>query len=62
MDPLTAAMNAFAAFNNFLVTPAGQKLATDQKALFAKILDHFGVHLAPNAAQVAAADASTRVA
>lgn len=55
MDPLTAAMNAFAAFNQFLCTPAGQKLAMDQEAIFATLMSHFGVHLAPNAAQVAAA-------
>lgn len=55
MDPLTSAMNAFAAFNQFLCTPAGQKLAIDQEAIFATLMGHFGVHLAPSAAQVAAA-------
>lgn len=53
MDPLTAAMNAFAAFNQFLCTPAGQKMATDQEAIFAKLMDHFGVHLAPAPAKTA---------
>jgi hypothetical protein len=48
MDPLTAAMQAFAAFNNFLVTPAGQKMAMDQEQLFVQILNTFGVHLAAN--------------
>lgn len=61
MDPLTAAMNAFAAFNQFLCTPAGQKLAMDQEAIFATLMGHFGVHLAPNAAQVAAASAAGAV-
>ncbi len=56
MDPLTAALNAFAAFNNFLLTPAGQKLALDQEAIFARILNAFGYHLTPNAAQIAAVD------
>jgi hypothetical protein len=55
MDPLTAAMNAFAIFNQFLCTAAGQKLATDQETLFASLLGHFNVHLAPNAVQVARA-------
>ncbi len=40
-------MQAFAAFNNFLVTPAGQKLALDQEAIFTSIMNHFDVHLAP---------------
>ncbi len=48
MDPLTAALNAFAAFNNFLVTPAGQKLAVDQEAIIAKLLNSLGVHITPN--------------
>jgi len=56
MDPVTAAMNAFAAFNQFLCTPAGQTLAAANQAIISKILDHLGVHLAPNAAQTAAAD------
>lgn len=61
MDPLTAAMTAFAAFNQFLCTPAGQKLAMDQEAIFATLMGHFGVHLAPNVAQVAAASAAGAV-
>lgn len=49
MDPaMIAAMTAFAAFNQFLCTPAGQKMAIDQETIFAKIMDHFGVHLDPN--------------
>ena len=48
MDPLSAAMNAFAAFNNFLCTPAGQKLALDTEAIVQALLNHFSVHLAPN--------------
>lgn len=47
MDPITAAMNAFAAFNQFLATPAGQQLALANQAIVSKLLDHFGVHLDP---------------
>ena len=54
MDPLTAAMNAFAAFNQFLCTPAGQKMAQDQEALFAQLLGHFNVHLASDTAKTPA--------
>jgi hypothetical protein len=56
MDPVTAAMNAFMAFNQFLCTPAGQQLASANQAIISKILDHLGVHLAPNPAQVALAE------
>lgn len=48
MDPLTATMNALAAFNQFLVTPAGQKLATGAETLITDILGLFKVHLTPN--------------
>jgi hypothetical protein len=48
MDPLTAAMQAFNAFNNFLCTPAGQKMALDQEQIFTQLMSHFGVHLASN--------------
>lgn len=47
MDPLTASMNAFAAFNQFLATPAGQKLAGDAESVITTIMQHFGVHLEP---------------
>ena len=49
MDPLTAAMNAFTAFNQFLLTPAGQKLAIDSETVFTNLLDKFNVHLTPGA-------------
>lgn len=49
MDPLTAAMTAFTAFNQFLCTPAGQKLALDQEAIFTDLLAKFNVHLTPAA-------------
>lgn len=63
MDPVTliAAFTAFTAFNNYLITPPGQKMATDQEEIFTTIMGHFGVHLAPNAAQVAAASAAGAV-
>jgi len=44
------------AFNQFLCTPAGQQLASANQAIISKILDHLGVHLAPNPAQVALAE------
>lgn len=47
MLPLTAALAAFTAFNQFLITPAGQKLASDSEAIVTNLLSHFGVHLAP---------------
>lgn len=49
MDPLTAAMQALTALNTFLVTPAGQKLALDQEAIFTNILNALGLHIAAGA-------------
>lgn len=46
MDPLTAAMQALTAVNTFLCTPAGQKLAMDQEAIFTNILNALGLHIA----------------
>lgn len=48
MDPLTAAMQALTAINTFLVTPAGQKMAMDQEAIFVQLLNVLGVHIAAN--------------
>lgn len=38
VDPVTAALNAFTAFNNFLCTPAGQKLSEMNNGLIETIL------------------------
>lgn len=39
MDPVTAALNALAKFNEFLCTTEGQKLAALNNTVIAKILD-----------------------
>lgn len=49
VDPVTAALNAFSAFNQFLCTPAGQKLADLNIDLITKILSAFHMKLAPTA-------------
>ena len=46
MDPLTAAFNALAALNNFMITPAGQKMATDFEAVFGGLLNVLHIHIA----------------
>ena len=48
MDPLTAAFNALAALNQFLVTPAGQKFATDFETVMAGLLNDLHIHIASN--------------
>jgi hypothetical protein len=53
MDPLTAAMQAFTAFNTFLVTPAGQVLAANSETIIANLLDKFNVHLESGPASAA---------
>ena len=53
MDPLSAALNALAAFNQFLCTPEGQKLAAANAVIVARILDALGVHMAANTAPAA---------
>lgn len=52
---VTAALAALAATMNFLITPAGQKLVSDQEAIVTAILSHLGVHIAPTGAEAAAA-------
>lgn len=47
MPVLIAAFAAFAKFNEFLLTPPGQAMATDAHNVVAKILGHFAIHLAP---------------
>lgn len=58
MDPLTAALNALASFNQFLCTTEGQKLAALNAQIVAKLLEFFGNHMAastaPSIVQVAA--------
>lgn len=44
---LLAALAAFQAFQEVLLTPPGQKLMTDSESTVTKLMDHFGVHLAP---------------
>ena len=44
---LIAGFAALTAFNQFLVTPAGQTFATHQEQLVATLMGHFKVHLAP---------------
>lgn len=48
MDPVTAAMNALAAFFNYLCTPAGQKFAERQQALVDAILNKLHLKLGPD--------------
>lgn len=52
MDPFTSVMNALAAFNNFLCTPAGQRFADHQEALVAGLLAKLHVKLGPDAPEV----------
>jgi hypothetical protein len=40
MDPVTAALQALNSFNQFLVTPAGQKLAMDFETLIADMMNN----------------------
>lgn len=48
MDPLTAAFTALNSFNQFLLTPVGQKIANDFEAVVAGLLSDLHVHLASN--------------
>ena len=48
IDPLTAAMNALAAFNAFLCTPPGQKFAEVNNQLIVDILTKLHVHIVPD--------------
>lgn len=50
MDPITAALEAFRAFNDFLCTPAGQQLATANNALIQTILTKLHLRVAADAA------------
>lgn len=45
--PLADAIAAFTVFNEFLLTPPGQKLATDAEGEVTTLMSHFGAHLAP---------------
>lgn len=47
LDPLTAALNALATFNQFLCTPAGQALANANNTLIVDILSKLNVHVTP---------------
>ncbi len=47
MDPFTAAMNALAAFNNFLCTPAGQAFAVRQQGIVDGILSKLHLKIGP---------------
>jgi hypothetical protein len=47
MDPITAALSAFAEFNKFLCTPAGQKLATDSLEVITNLLKDIHSHIQP---------------
>lgn len=49
MDPFTAGLTALGKFSDFLCTPAGQRLADDNRAVAVKLLSLFGVHLEENA-------------
>ncbi len=51
MEPVTAALQAFAAFNNFLCTPAGQRLADANNAVIVTILEKLHVKIAPDPAK-----------
>jgi hypothetical protein len=55
MDPVTAALQAFRAFNDFLCTPAGQKLADLNTSLIQTTLTklHIRVLADPPAAKPA---------
>ena len=59
MDPVTAAFNALAAFNQFLATPAGQVFATDFQQVVGDILGALGVHLVSNVPGASVAAVST---
>jgi hypothetical protein len=52
MDPLTVALQALTAFNNFLVTPAGQVFANVNNQIVGDILGKLGVHITPLPAAV----------
>lgn len=54
MDPLTAALNALASFNQFLCTPEGQKLAAANAVIVARLLDVLGIHMVANSPAPAA--------
>lgn len=45
MDPLTAGLLAFAYFNQFLSTAAGQKLAERNQAIVDSILNALHLHI-----------------
>ncbi len=45
VDPLTAAMNALAYLNQFLCTPAGQKIALDAESVIVNLLIALHVHV-----------------
>ena len=45
MDPLTAGLVALTSLNQFLVTPAGQKIALDFEQVIGGILSLLNVHL-----------------
>ena len=47
MDPLTAALSAFAEFNKFLCTPAGQKLADASLDVITNLLKDIHGHIQP---------------
>ena len=46
MDPLTAGLVALSAFNQFLLTPPGQKFATDFENVMGGILNVLHIHIA----------------
>lgn len=47
MDPITAALNALAAFNQFLCTPAGQKFADLNTQVIVDLLTALHVKIVP---------------
>lgn len=52
MVTINSALVALTSFNNFLVTPAGQKFALDAEAIVTDILKVLHVHLTPVPAPV----------
>lgn len=51
MDPVTAALEAFRAFNDFLCTPAGQTIATVNNNLIVDVLTKLHVKILPDPAK-----------
>ena len=48
MDPVTAALQAFRAFNDFLCTPAGQALAAANNGIVETILTKLHIRVLPD--------------